>query len=261
MKNLKMFAIAVMAFAVMAMGVHADNVARYTDKDGYKHEFTTLTQALADVKDSEENVTVTVLKDITNETFTAVTISGKVTLDLDGHKVSLTGGNIKVEKGTLVVTGKEGSTIYRTGNTGGTLFVVLGRSSHLTVDTNVTVGSKDSTDTAVGLFSDKGAAQLGSAVNATIDIKGTLLSKSGFAFSVEGCVEEAEKNPAKVTIYDGAKLVSKEGMALYQAGYAITTIGKATIEGDSGVGAKLVLLHLMELLLLLKVNTLMKQEI
>ena len=235
MKNLKMFAIAVMAFAVMAMGVHAEEAQNVSmAKDGVTYKYESIKKAIEAMDDATE-ATIIVLKDYDeNLSDSDLTITKKITLDLAGHTVTVKTNSIVVKKGTLTITGAEKSKLVNEEGATKTLIKVTGKNSHLTIDKNVTVES-DATNNAayaVALF-----AEDGSAAKSTIVINGTLKASKATALGIEGRIKK-EENPATVTVADGATITSEDALGIYQAGYAKTTVGAATIEGSTGVGVK-----------------------
>ncbi len=154
--------------------------------------------------------TITITKDVT------INLNGKATVNFAGPAFLVKGGSLVIE-GNGTITNSNGS-IVRIADSSA--------DSTVTIEKGVTLESKTQT------------VYIGSSQNnkTTVNIAGTLKSTDEAAFYVNGTLKDADK--ATVNILDGAKLTSDNGAAMYLAGYAKTTVGKATIIGKSGIGIK-----------------------
>ncbi len=108
MKNLKMFAIAVMAFAVMAMGVHAEKTVNgltcTEDSISATNAVCTLKSAGTLSGDVDGNLTIKAAKDKTVTISSSVTIKAGTNLTIEGGRLILK-ANVIIEDGaTLKVT-------------------------------------------------------------------------------------------------------------------------------------------------------------
>ncbi len=241
MKNLKMFAIAVMAFAVMAMGVHA--AACTTDcvsvkKGTVTTDYSNIQAALSAMASEEDPFTIIVNGDF-DETISSgqISITQDVTIDLGEHTVTLKTNNIWVEGGSLTLKGTKG-TLTNEATATRTMLVVKGQNSKLTIEKGVTVANI-ATSGAAGAVLVSGDSSSNSSKGSSLVIAGEVTSKTGHAVSTYGTlVGVTTKTAPVVTIEDGAKITSDGAAGLYLAGYAVTTVGKATITGDTGIGIK-----------------------
>ena len=167
MKSLKMFAIAVMAFAVMATGVHAANpIKGVKNTAGYADLKACLT-APGETKctltattnlDATGNVTVSKDMTIVTDGF-GLSINHDLTID-EGVKLTISGGNVKFNTASVKVTLKDGSTLLVTGNDSKAY-------NPVTISANVTFDVKDNATLSV---SDNAKTKTGGLV---VDANGT----------------------------------------------------------------------------------------
>ncbi len=251
MKNLKMFAISLLAFLVMAMGVHA--ASEHNLEVTVAGEASAYADSLGDAIKADwkdKTVTIKVLKSYDDASAVTVKDGNNVTLDLNGFSITKKTNEIIVQGGTLTIKASandEAIEVNPNAITGDntsldkTLIKVRGSNSHLTVNKEITLVSSDTTtdrgNYAVALFThDQSTKEV--VINSSIDIYGTLKGLKATAFGVNGNVRKAEKNAATINVHDGATVVSEGEIGYYQGGYAVTTFGAATVEGTTGIGAK-----------------------
>ncbi len=151
MKNLKMFAIAIMAFAVMAMGVHATGgeypsknttcngsnscTAKLTGSNG-TYYYTGIYSALTDAEDGD---TIKLLKDA-GVSFAQAIENKKITINVDKYTLKVGGAGLTVgEKGSLTISGTtNGKVIVQSAATG---LLAVEKGGSLTISGALTVDS------------------------------------------------------------------------------------------------------------------------
>ena len=255
MKNLKMFAIGLAAFAAMTMGVHAlevtcvGNTAQATD--GSKC-YDSITAALTGV---EENGTVTLLTD-NSFNGSSMQITKNVTINLNGKTVTFTNGQRLVlnSNAKLVLTGN-GELKSTTVSSHPLISVAAGSnltvegSVKLTTDSKVAAapaimvdgnGSAKTTVTIGGnvvVNSDGYGLVIGSGTNTsasgvTVNLNGTWKTE-GYTVKVNGKVAYTDTNAPVVNIKGGS--YTSDGVALYASGYGIWNITGGTITGKDAI--------------------------
>ncbi len=276
MKNLKMFAIAVVAFAVMAMGVHADALNDFTSAvtsckaggtevgvklDGVNYSCHTIEStidlvnkynlAYTDKKVTEVRLTLT--GDTEDTTSIVIPAGVKVTLDLDKYTATVKGttntttsmnaGVVIGEDAALIVEGKTGQeesghkyeATITNGNQQTNIFVLKGENASLTIKSGVTVDNNSSNAGTYAIrILGKGTNNEGSAKGMTVNVEGKLVAKNSAPLVIVYGRVTKDAKAAKINIADGAVLETGNA-AIYQAGYAETTIGKATISGSTAI--------------------------
>ena len=201
----------VMALSLLTVTAFAEgNEAKIGEK-----EYETFELA---VENANEGETIILLQDVAVDA--TVVLDDSVTLDLGTFTLSRDGGqvldlyaDVTIQNGTVSMTNKEsGSAIWLNGV------------AKLTLEKNATVSATDSpngnTSFAIGLWSDCDGAEL--------VVKGTVTGENGI--TPNGNIRA--KNT--ISIEDGA-VIDVKGTALYLAGNADTTVGKAEITGDTGI--------------------------
>lgn len=138
---------------------------------------------------------------------------GTFTLSRNGGQVLDLYADVTIQNGTVSMTNRpSGSAIWLNGN------------AKLTLEKNATVSATDSPDGspsfAIGLWSDCDGAEL--------VVKGKVTGENGI--TPNGTL----KTENTISIEDGA-VIDVKGTALYLAGNANTTVGKAEITGDTGI--------------------------
>lgn len=201
----------VMALSLLTVTAFAEGYE--AEIDGTKYE--TLEDALEKV---QENQTIILLKPV--EVEKTITLNTPITLDLGGFTLSRDGdqvldlyADVTIQNGTVSMTNKEsGSAIW------------LNEDAKLTLEKNATVSATNSpngnTSFAIGLWSDCDGAVL--------VVKGKVTGENGI--TPNGNLETTNT----IIIEDGA-VIDVDGTALYLAGNANTTVGKAKITGATGI--------------------------
>lgn len=180
-----------------------------------EQEYATFEEAVAEAQAGE---TITLLQNVAVDA--TVELKKSVTLDLGTFTLSRRGGqvldlyaDVTIQNGNVSMTNKEsGSAIWLNGD------------AKLTLEKNATVSATNSpngnTSFAIGLWSDCDGAEL--------VVKGTVTGENGI--TPNGTL----KTENTISIEDGA-VIDVDGTALYLAGNANTTVGKAEITGDTGI--------------------------
>lgn len=170
------------------------------------------------VKAAKGGETITLLKDAVVDD--RVELKKSVTLDLGGFTLSHSGdqvlevyANVTIQNGTVSMTDRaSGSAIW------------LNEDAKLTLEKNATVSATKSpngnTSFAIGLRPNCAGAEL--------VVKGKVTGENGI--TPNGTL----KTENTISIEDGA-VIDVKGTALYLAGNANTTVGKAEITGDTGI--------------------------
>ncbi len=241
MKNLKMFAIAIMAFAVMAMGVHATGTGVVNSYPNANescvstsncvaevngHHYTDFALALTDASANGDTIKLLVSVGATNlgstiNTVTSTSLTKSVTIDLNGFDLDLRGAKLSVGKDS---TGAAGTlTIKGAGNV-----TSVGLSTGAMI--SVAEGAKFVTEGEVKLT--------GIASTSVIDTKGTVVIGKGTEFAGSGnSFVLVSGNKADVTIDavvgtknapSSVKLVNVTAAA---PGRTTDTVAKVTIAG------------------------------
>ena len=158
---------------------------------------------------------------------TTITINGKdITLDLGG-KTLTSSQNI-----TLTVTNSTVNIINGTiDNTNATGIALNIKESTVEVGTNAKVNA---TYTAIN-FPEVNSGKNKSSL--TIKSGAVVSATNNVGLTVNGLIKDAVSIP-EINIKDGAFVKCENDFAIYQAGNSKITIGKATIEGESGIGTK-----------------------
>ena len=170
------------------------------------------------VKAAKGGETITLLKDAVVDA--TVELKKSVTLDLGGFTLSHSGdqvlelfANVTIQHGTVSMTDRaSGSAIW------------LNEDAKLTLEKNATVSATKSPEGspsfAIGLRPNCAGAEL--------VVKGTVTGENGITPHGTLTTENT------ISIEDGA-VIDVDGTALYLAGNANTTVGKAEITGDTGI--------------------------
>ena len=267
MKNLKMFAIAVMAFAVMATGVRAavtcTNASYSNTVDGELKCYTSFSTALTEAKigdtiklegDSEGVVTET----------TAIVINKNVNIDLNGKTLKLDGaigitvnsgykltlkGTGKVENttsaNTSLITVQAGATLKvddsvnlvnnedNAGNTAIDASAVRVESNNTANKTTVVFGKDVVVTSKLHGLVVGGGSTLATAKNIDITMRGTWTADV-YVVKVNGYITYQSSNPVKIAIPEGT-YTSNGASALYASGYAEWDIDNPTVKGSQAV--------------------------
>ncbi len=258
MKNLKMFAIAVMAFAVMATNVHAIDcgAGSVAKSETYCYTSTQLTQSSAAADALYDDNVITLLDDVTLSA--DMVISKDITIDLgDNNSITFDASHGFVVSGKLTIKG-EGEINSNTSATkslitvsgGGSLSVEGNVKLNYTANTAnlttpaITVNAPASTSNTTVTFASTvnvtsngyGLAVLGtSAPKVTVNMAGTWDTK-GYVAKVNGTVGYASSNAPIINVNEGK--YTSEGTALYASGYAIWNIKAGEVKGAQALEAK-----------------------
>ncbi len=257
MKNLKMFAIAVMAFAVMATGVHAVDCDTSAVAKSETKCYTEA-QLIASSAETDALYADNVITLIKNVTLTSnLEIDKNITIDLgddfvitfntanqgivlkDGGNLTLKGtGEVKNTAGTSALIdvqagatlNVEGSVILNNLSTGKETPAIMingtdGKTTAVTVGKDVTIKSA-----AYGLVVGKASAD--SAPGVTVNMAGTWETE-GYVAKVNGTIKYASKAPV-INVEEGT-YKSAKSTALYASGYATWNIKGGSVEGAQAV--------------------------
>lgn len=158
-------------------------------------------------------------------------VTKDITIDMNTHNINGTGAAALavLNGGSLTVKGK--GTIYNKDTDSMTvLYVFRSVGGDITIGKDVTLESEGTS--TFGIVVDP----ITDSVN--IDFAGTI-KVNGAGIYVNGTNGQGNNANAKITVkvQDGAKIDAKE-TGFYLAGKANTTIGAATITGDTGIGIK-----------------------
>ncbi len=260
MKSLKMFAIAVMAFAVMATGVHA---ASCTDSnDEYSRLVDGKLTCYADLSTAIRGAGIgdTIKLEADAEESSSIEISQNITIDLNGKSLKFTttnGAGIIVNGAKLTLKG-----------TGTVENVAAVKTSLITVNSGATLKVEDSVnlvnnateiDSAVvrvknintnntTVYFEKGVVATSklhglvvgdgsttTAQNIDITMNGTWTTDA-YVVKVNGYITKSS-NPVKITIAEGT-YTSNKATALYASGYAEWDIDGGTVKGSQAVAVR-----------------------
>lgn len=224
MKNLKLFVFALVSFMIIGVtGVNAKDVAT-------AEEFINAVVAGGEVKVTD-NLKIDEVIEVTKD----------VTIDLNGKTIEFvtsTKGDdenrtyIRVLEGHLNLTGT--GKMFTT-TTNGKIVVVKSRATVNDKDfAVVTVGKNVTLEAHDAIFVDNNRDQAGEKFNqiygVTVNVYGTLSSKSNASLNVSGNITNTENAPV-INIYEGANLTSYD-TGIYGAGYATYNIYGGTIYGE-----------------------------
>lgn len=201
----------VMALSLLTVTAFAEgNEAKIGEK-----EYPTFEEAVAEAQDGETIILLqNVAVDATVELRKSVTLDlGSFTLSHSGNQVLEVYANVTIQNGTVSMTNRpSGSAIWLNGD------------AKLTLEKNATVSATNSpngnTSFAIGLRPNCAGAEL--------VVKGKVTGENGI--TPNGTL----KTENTISIEDGA-VIDVKGTALYLAGNANTTVGKAEIKGDTGI--------------------------
>ncbi len=262
MKNLKMFAIAVMAFAVMAMGVHATtgDYAKATCSSNCvasingTHKYTTFADALSDAQSGD---TIKLLKNVGSSELGTISnnnIAKELTINVAGYTLNLGSNKLNVDdKGTLTITGTKDGKVTNSIN-GGYLFEVREGGS-LTTKTVTLLNNGNGGNT---VYVDGGKANIGGVVTinngagltrgtvVTLGAKGGEVSlnatigteATSFAGTLINATAVTEDSAAKVT-FEGGEYYLVNSIATIKDGLSVVING-GTFEVDGSVNALIV---------------------
>ena len=190
--------------------------------------YATLAEAIGAV--SEDNNTVTLLKDVTELETISITGGKKVDLNLNEKSITFKADNyFRVDNGALNVTGK-GNITSSHGNDDKTWLPTIyayGTStdtadySVVTIGKDVVIDNRGSYGLAIGHKDYK-------AYGAKVIVEGTV--KSTYGFTVTGNAKATQENIPEITVTESGKIVSTDGSAIYAAGYGIYNIA-GTLSG------------------------------
>ena len=191
-------------------------------------EYPTLAEAIGAV--SDDNNTVTLLKDVTELETISITGGKKVDLNLNEKSITFKADNyFRVDNGALNVTGK-GNITSSHGNDDKTWLPTIyayGTStdtadySVVTIGKDVVIDNRGSYGLAIGHKDYK-------AYGAKVIVEGTV--KSTYGFTVTGNAKATQGNIPEITVTESGKIVSTDGSAIYAAGYGIYNIA-GTLSG------------------------------
>lgn len=197
-----------------------------------------LNTALADASVSAIYLTA----DIT--TTSTIEINHNVEIDLNGHAIRSAGRVFNIRQGAVVFSSTTGTGIVEDTTIGGIAMGVYGSTNvadtnftNVTIDQNVTLkGGRDgSTDNGYGLIVGPTSNH---AYGVNVTMNGTIEATNGLF--INGNIQDGETNAPQITIGSTARVDADDatGMAIYGAGYGKWTIGAATLDGATGIGAK-----------------------
>ena len=202
------------------------DVVATIDNDRYS----TIGSALDEADDGQ---TIIIKKDITDAGKMGLFLTGKsVTIDLNGNKVEFTDQrNITIFNASLTLINSDGTSegIIKSSNANATI-VVKGPAGILNVEENVTIEGQN----GIMVDSDNGKAD-GVEIRCT---NAKIVSKE-FGVYVNGAITDIEGAVPEITISGGT--IESDGIGIYAAGYAETTIIDSTIacEEDGGTGIEI----------------------
>ena len=191
---------------------------------------------------SQDGDTIVLLEDA--ELAATLLVQKEITIDLNGKNISRTSEVIQIDGGSLTLIGK--GTIKETSPDVAGVRVIGGEDETDTEYSYLSVG-KDVTIEAwapVFIAPEKvGSSYRQFAYGIKVEVAGTLKSYldtiggTGSAIYISGNIKNTVNYPI-VTVADGAVLDGND-TGVYQAGYSLLTIGKATITATgTGVGTK-----------------------
>ncbi len=270
MKNLKMFAISLLAFLVMASGVHAattcdaEKYVAGATVDGKSTCYADMTNLISAIEAEDSKVTEVVLTGKTDTSLSdELNISTELTLDLNGADLTIAeSGQIVVEnKGSLTIKGagseitssqvatvfvvKAGGSLSLDGekdnalvisntatasNNGKALFDVRGGKT-----TELTIGENVEVSTkgvGIGVYPENGINNSGEARGVTVNANGTWETED-YVIQVYGRVTKSS-NPAIINVAGGS-YKSTKSFGFYASGYAEWNISAGTIEGSDAM--------------------------
>ncbi len=153
-----------------------------------------------------------------------ITIDKNITLDLNGKTLTSAQANtLLVQNSTVTI---KNGTIKNTNPTGVALNI---KTSTVTLNANV-----ESDYTGINFPSVSGQNKS----TLTIESGAAVSATNNVGLSVNGLIKDQNGNIPVINIKDGATVKCTKDFAIYQAGNSKITIGKATIEGASGIGTK-----------------------
>ncbi len=247
MKNLKKL-FGAMAIGTFIFGFNLNANAETSCNGGEEALFngTTCESTLESAIDAAEasGGAIKLLKAVDLDSEAEINTANTITIDLNGFTIEgKSDRTFKIIKGNVTFTGT-GTILNKTNtSTRGNIYVFgattdTPSNTTVTIDSNVTVEGIN--PIVVSTTDNQNSYGL------KLDIKGKLLnniasSAANAALTIHGNVKNTTNAPI-INIDDNAKLESTinnhDSAAIYQAGYAITTIGKANISGDTGIIAK-----------------------
>ncbi len=252
MKNLKMFAIGLAAFAAMTMGVHAacNTTAEWTKPDGTVTCEATLTAA---VTNADAGSVITLLQDTQEGN---INVTKDITVNLNEHKVTAANGDIfRVAAGAKLTLNGKGE-LYNAGSTASQADVTVAaggsfetkgavtltqESTNATVEAVRVIGSADASVKTNVTFSDEtvvtsklngiviyqdtftgnNSGTAGAALGVTVNMAGTW-NVQKYAVKVNGSIAYAADGATVINIEKGT--YTGVNNALYASGYAIWNI-------------------------------------
>lgn len=231
MKKIKFFAVLLISIFVFIPGISAAGDEAMIGTVPYA----TLEDAYTNANDGD---TIVLKNDVMLEN--TLVVSKKITIDLNGYSISKNSNVINVDGGSLVLTGtgviKEtapdnaGVKIYGSSDSSVTSY------SYLEVGKNVTIEAW--APVFVSIKSGQTAAY-----GVSVDIYGKLVglkdqaNQAATTLYVNGTIQDKTNYPV-INVHDGAT-ISGDGTAMYLAGYADVTVGKAQVTGvEAGIAIK-----------------------
>ncbi len=241
MKNLKMFAIAVMAFAVMAMGVHATDYEAKLGSDSYETLKAAITEA-----NNKKSGEITLLKEVALSEALTINEDTNVTLNLNGFNITMSSNGAVTVNGTLTIKGSA----EITSDLDAYMFTVA-EDATLKIDgvdaKNVLEisNTKSSAATAKGLFDVKGSLVVGDYVKMTatelplanvshgaiLDLSGEFTANKGL-FTLPSADPEAKTEAAVINI-NGGKITATESLKVDKK--VVLNVKGGTLTATAGI--------------------------
>ena len=277
MKNLKMFAIAIMAFAVMAIGVHADSYNGLTCTEStFSDQCTVSTTGGTLTGNVAAGKKITIIGDGKTIILGSLTLEKNSTLEIKGAYVELGANTVTVKSGaTLTITespkevsGNHAALLIKSSSAkivvdGGTLNVTGNKSYSAIVVNGSGVGSKiDLDDATLNINDNRGNGMQGansltltakdSTINvknntsnglgATLKLENTTVNASGngyagVIFGSGSSIDEDSHVNAKGNLTAGDDIAKQKADILLDNGDAAATDRKATINVEGYIDA------------------------
>lgn len=226
MKKARLFILSIALMFIGIIGVNAEDITVCTSGCTYNSISSVISSTDLNGK------TVKMTEDMSIDVG-AILIKSSVKFDLGGNTLTLKddtvlamrGIDVTFDNGTIVMEGK--SSIY-----------VLGfptedaDSTHLLIGKNLKIKADD---TAVAVIPNGNDTAI---YNTSLDVKGSIISKDGFAVTIHGDQKAVSTKAPTVNVYESAVLKSSTSPALYAAGYGYWNIVGGTIEGSEALSIK-----------------------